>query len=1130
MAFTRLPLLLVPVLVLLAVMPHIHSCHATFYDTDFGWYHLFTMDNINWEAATVGADVQCWFKGFQSQHDNLKEDRWWKYRRSCITHSGEQVTKASIPDQAYFQMNEWDLVLDWTATPGRTIYGMNSRNSEEKMDRLFQVKTVAMIPEFEYAGNCSTTAEVNNYDGPLDYTCPLAFQYIAGMSSVHLNTKEDRRWKYTCCSMAAKSCGSPAFFTSGTWGCNRQTVGGVCTHTCATGTRSTSASGTVTCQADKSWSSRTFQCNTINCGNPSNPTNGQFTCGSTTYQGTCSMSCNNGYQLSAAATITCSDYGSTFGWSSYSSSCNTITNYCPAPPTSITLGSVNCQPTTRSIGAVCTYSCDSGYVVDGTAQRVANVTCLASTASVGVWSRATPTCVLYAEHCPHTMAAPTNGAVSCDGYSLGGICTVSCNAGFRLRGYAPLATVDSVCKADTTWSRPETFYCDPIACPALSLGNGGLNCVGGTTAYNSQCTPYCNAGFTLEGDYIDAVRCNASQQWNATLADCRIVSCDPLTLENGAIDCTNGNTNYLSECTPSCNAGYTLGGANTNPVTCQASREWSATLQAECTIVSCDPLTLENGAVLCTNNNTNYGSECIPSCNPGYSLGGDYADVVECLATREWDRPMEAFCTLVSCNVLTLPHGTVNCTNNSTDFGSECMLSCNEGFQLADAGATGLRCTAAGNWNVSSVPQCAAINIETSSSATILPAVAGAVGGILVLLVLVVLLIIRRRRRQVARGLSEKDSTATISMHTMDSALSGYEPLAKSTAVQPTYDNQRPVQPSYDNQRPIPASVSADQHSVYEQIEKDHYSSPVLYESVELGLRASLVLGAKLGSGNFGVVLKGQLPRKFVPPDAQYLLAGVQGAYLDVAVKTMQPDATEKSRQEFVEEAQMMAQFSHPNVVRCITSLLDCAPFMSVLELMPYGDLRQVLWQSQKRNIGWTVAEMSHALAQIAGGLEYLESIRFVHRDIAARNCLVGTGLVVKISDFGLSRALAEEHNYYRMEARGKLPVKWMAPECLHYRKFSHSSDVWAFGVLAWEVFSYGAAPYGSKTGQQALADVEAGHRLAQPESCPNDLFALLRACWEIAPLSRPHIASLRAHFESAAAGHAIRDIGGLIA
>ncbi|XP_011270043.1 hypothetical protein CAOG_08471 [Capsaspora owczarzaki ATCC 30864] len=472
-----------------------------FSETEAGWFKLFTQDNANWESADVGTETQCYFAGFRSKHDNHDEDRWWDYHEYCITHSGEQITKGNSPD-AYFQMNDWDQDFSWTATTGRTIYGMNSRHWNTKEDRLYQVKTVEMIPEFEYTGGCSTTAEVNNFDGDLDYTCPLVFEYIAGMSS--------------------------------------------------------------------------------------------------------------------------------------------------APPTSITLGSVSCQPTTRSIGTVCTYSCDSGYVVDGTSQRVVPVTCLSSTASVGVWSRATPTCVLYAEHCPHTMAAPTNGAVNCDGYSLGGICTVSCNAGFRLRGYAPLATVDSVCKADTTWSRPETFYCDPIACPALSLGNGGLNCVGGTTAYNSQCTPYCNAGFTLEGDYTGAVRCNASQLWNATLsAHCQIVSCDPLTLENGAIDCTNGNTNYLSECTPSCNAGYTLGGANTNPVTCQASREWSATLQAECTIVSCDPLTLENGAVLCTNDNTNYGSECIPSCNPGYSLGGDYADVVECLATREWDRPMDASCTIV---------------------------------------------------------------------------------------------------------------------------------------------------------------------------------------------------------------------------------------------------------------------------------------------------------------------------------------------------------------------------------------------------------------------------------------------------------------------------------------------------
>ncbi|KJE98352.1 hypothetical protein CAOG_008320 [Capsaspora owczarzaki ATCC 30864] len=743
---------------------------------------------------------------FRSKHDNHDEDRWWDYHEYCITHSGEQITKGNSPD-AYFQMNDWDQDFSWTATTGRTIYGMNSRHWNTKEDRLYQVKTVEMIPEFEYTGGCSTTAEVNNFDGDLDYTCPLVFEYIAGMSSVNSNSNEDRRWKYTCCKMAAKSCGFPASFTSGSWNCNRQTVGGVCSHSCATGTRSTSASGTVTCQSNKFWSTRNFQCNTINCGNPSNPTNGQFNCGSTTYQGTCSMSCNNGYQLSAAATITCSDYTSSFGWSSYSSSCNTITNYCPAPPTSITLGSVSCQPTTRSIGTVCTYSCDSGYVVDGTSQRVVPVTCLSSTASVGVWSRATPTCVLYAEHCPHTMAAPTNGAVNCDGYSLGGICTVSCNAGFRLRGYAPLATVDSVCKADTTWSRPETFYCDPIACPALSLGNGGLNCVGGTTAYNSQCTPYCNAGFTLEGDYTGAVRCNASQLWNATLsAHCQIVSCDPLTLENGAIDCTNGNTNYLSECTPSCNAGYTLGGANTNPVTCQASREWSATLQAECTIVSCDPLTLENGAVLCTNDNTNYGSECIPSCNPGYSLGGDYADVVECLATREWDRPMDASCTIVACDVLTLPHGTVNCTNNSTDFGSECTSSCDSGYQLVGGYTGALFCNSSRYWNVTFTARCEFIESGTAT-ATALGAGVGAGFFVLLLLLLFLLVLARRRRSRSKKPLPEQNSQSMILVPSeLRQSASAYE----STVENETYSELHAICDTYDSlQRPATDTYSA---------------------------------------------------------------------------------------------------------------------------------------------------------------------------------------------------------------------------------------------------------------------------------------------------------------------------------
>ncbi|XP_004347345.1 spleen tyrosine kinase [Capsaspora owczarzaki ATCC 30864] len=207
----------------------------------------------------------------------------------------------------------------------------------------------------------------------------------------------------------------------------------------------------------------------------------------------------------------------------------------------------------------------------------------------------------------------------------------------------------------------------------------------------------------------------------------------------------------------------------------------------------------------------------------------------------------------------------------------------------------------------------------------------------------------------------------------------------------------------------------------------DYAVSPRIYDkpvAVTQTLRPGLVLGDKLGSGAFGVVLRGRIPRALVPADAQYLLSNPAQPDLEVAVKMLQPESGERAQQEFVEEARMVSQFDNPHIVRAIATLLEAKPHLCVLELMPHGDLRSVVHRSKQAGLRWTAGEFGHALAQVAAGLAYLESIRFVHRDIAARNCLVGVGLSVKISDFGLTRSLAEEHDYYKMEHKGRLPVK----------------------------------------------------------------------------------------------------------
>ncbi|KJE95216.1 TKL protein kinase [Capsaspora owczarzaki ATCC 30864] len=451
---------------------------------------------------------------------------------------------------------------------------------------------------------------------------------------------------------------------------------------------------------------------------------------------------------------------------------------------------------------------------------------------------------------------------------------------------------------------------------------------------------------------------------------------------------------------------------------------------------------------------------------------------------------------------------------------------------------------------------------QTDAASSAVPAIIGAVVGVLVLLALIALLAVRRRRQHQAQAIADRanklelaslqknnlatqaDSSYTDFYRATPAPEPTYATYAPTSASEPTYATYAPTSTAEPTYATYAASFDADQN--YATVNAAEYDAPVqqsspMYEStaasnriyqssaaVTQTLRQGLVLGEKLGSGAFGVVFGGRLPRALVPMDARYLLHDPAQSHLDLAVKTIAEDATEQSRDDFVEEAGMVAQFDNPNVVRAIATLLEVEPYLCLLELMPYGDLRSVLEKSKLAHVVWSKSEFAHALAQVASGLKYLESIRFVHRDIAARNCLVGRGLSVKISDFGLTRSLAENDDYYRMEHRGRLPVKWMAPECLNYRTFTHQSDVWAFGVLAWEAFSYGATPYGSIPVRDVLARVEAGLRLERPEDCSADLFAQVQSCWELDPLARPRFALLSAYFTHLSAGQPIRDIGAL--
>ena len=202
------------------------------------------------------------------------------------------------------------------------------------------------------------------------------------------------------------------------------------------------------------------------------------------------------------------------------------------------------------------------------------------------------------------------------------------------------------------------------------------------------------------------------------------------------------------------------------------------------------------------------------------------------------------------------------------------------------------------------------------------------------------------------------------------------------------------------------------------------------------------------------------------------------GVASKIAVKTLRKGATENEKIEFLKEAKLMWNFKHDHILNLIAICLDNDPNFLILELMEAGDLLSYLRANRPNALtqGVTLTELIQMCLDVAKGCEYLEQLHFVHRDIAARNCLVSSldpdKRRIKIGDFGLARDIYK-NDYYKKEGEGLLPVRWMSPESLSDGVFSCQSDVWSFGVLLWEILTMGAKPYPTMSNWEVNLDLK---------------------------------------------------------
>jgi len=287
-----------------------------------------------------------------------------------------------------------------------------------------------------------------------------------------------------------------------------------------------------------------------------------------------------------------------------------------------------------------------------------------------------------------------------------------------------------------------------------------------------------------------------------------------------------------------------------------------------------------------------------------------------------------------------------------------------------------------------------------------------------------------------------------------------------------------------------------------------HTTGATLHPKLELleYPRNDIIYIRDIGQGAFGRVFQGKAPS---------LLPGEE--FTTVAVKMLKEEATDDMQSDFEKEALILSEFDHANIVKLYGVCAIGKPMCLLFEYMCRGDLSNYLRSNSPSNYVvkssdgsnmFTDIKISHLelikiAKQIASGLVYLSERKFVHRDLATRNCLMDQNLTVKIADFGLSQKMFLQ-DYYRGDETDAIPIRWMPLESILHNKYTVETDVWAFGVLLWEIFSFALQPYYGLTNEQVVQFIKDGNMLECPENTPKSVYRVMSGCWSSKPNNRP--------------------------
>lgn len=274
--------------------------------------------------------------------------------------------------------------------------------------------------------------------------------------------------------------------------------------------------------------------------------------------------------------------------------------------------------------------------------------------------------------------------------------------------------------------------------------------------------------------------------------------------------------------------------------------------------------------------------------------------------------------------------------------------------------------------------------------------------------------------------------------------------------------------------------------------------------------RNNIIYIRDLGQGAFGRVFQAKAPGLIA--EEEFTL---------VAVKMLKDEASQDLQLDFEREACLLAEFDHPNIVKLLGVCAIGRPMCLLFEYMGKGDLNEFLRASSTAanfptpgleahedlkllHVHISHLDLLHVARQIAAGMVYLSDRKFVHRDLATRNCLINDDMVVKIADFGLSHKIYLQ-DYYKGDEHDAIPVRWMPLESILYNKYTLESDVWAYGVCLWEIFSFALQPYFGMTHEEVVRFLKDGNVLACPDNTPRCVYDLMKQCWHNQPTDRPN-------------------------